>query len=168
MVDIHDLEKVDGFLRRVIRDTNASGSTLFVSVRSDSMSGSVQLELETLFQREYRQEMSESLANPTRRAVVQYLSKAKRSSFTEILSNVPENESPKLSFHLKKLGAFGVIKKNDEGRYLLTDRGESLVSVLRGKTGRLEVSSRDKERSTVRTFISENGHNRWSPRSGVG
>ncbi len=135
LTDLHDVEKVNGFLRRVIRDTNACDSILLVSARSDSMDGSVQIEIDALFQKEYIQEMSESLANPTRRAVVHYLSIAKRPSFTEILSNIPEKESPKLSFHLKKLGTFGVITKDDQGRYYLTDRGDSLVSVLRDMDG---------------------------------
>jgi len=135
LTDLHDMEKVNGFLRRVIKDTNARDSILLVSARSDSMDGSAQIEFDSLFQREYIQEMSESLANPTRRAVVHYLSIARRSSFTDILSNVPEKESPKLSFHLKKLGTFGVITKDDRGRYYLTDRGDNLVSVLRDMDG---------------------------------
>lgn len=135
LIDLHDLEDVNGFLRRVIRDANASDSMLLVSARSDSLDESVQIELENMFHDEYIQEMSESLANPTRRAVVQFLSLAKRSSFTDILSNTPEKESPKLSFHLKKLAAYGVILKDDDGKYLLTNRGESLVSVLRNIDG---------------------------------
>jgi len=119
----------------LVNDIAASDCTLLVSARRGSMDGSTPRDIEDHFQRDYVQEMSESLANPTRRAVVQYLARVDRSSFTEVLSNVPEKESPKLSFHMKKLVNYGVIAKDEEGRYHLTERGGSLVGVLRNIDG---------------------------------
>lgn len=135
LVDARGAREVTAFLRRVIAEAEDLDSVLLVSTGLEAMAGESQLEMEDLFQRGYAQEMSESLANPTRRAVVQYLSHSRSSSFTDILSNVPEKESPKLSFHIKKLVNFGVIAKDDAGKYHLTDRGESLVRVLRDLDG---------------------------------
>ncbi len=135
-------EAVNALLRDLKDVATTEDSVLLVSVAQDAMAGSAQVGMDALTNSEYIQDMSESLANPTRRDVVRYLSQVKSSSFTDILLNTLEDESPKLSFHLKKLISFGVIAKDDEGRYTLTDRGVSLASVLRGIEGEGRKESR--------------------------
>ncbi len=135
LVHANGPDRVTVFLRDLVDGTQDVDAVLLVSARPGTITGSAQMEMENLFRRGSAQEMSESLANPTRRAVVQHLSQSGTSSFTDILSNVPEKESPKLSFHLKKLVNFDVIAKDDDGRYHLTERGESLVLVLRDLDG---------------------------------
>ncbi len=135
LTEHNDPVMVTEVLGDLVNNTAVSDCTLLVSARQGSMDGATPRDIEDHFQRDYVQEMSESLANPTRRAVVQYLARVDRSSFTEVLSNVPEKESPKLSFHMKKLVNYGVIAKDEEGKYHLTERGGSLVGVLRNIDG---------------------------------
>lgn len=126
---------VKEFLASTIESINSKDSTLIISAIPETLDEITLLEIEDIFTVNYTQNISESLANPIRRTVLHYLSIAKKSSFTDILRNIEEKESPKLSFHIKKLCSAGVIDKDEKGIYYLTKRGETLLPLLNSIEG---------------------------------
>jgi FixJ family two-component response regulator/DNA-binding HxlR family transcriptional regulator len=131
----NSLSKVKEFLTNLKEDIASMDSMLMVSARPESLDDQTLLELENAFSGDYTQNMSESLANHIRRAVIRYLSIAKKASFTDIMRNVGEHDSPKLSFHLRKLVSFEVIAKDGKGQYHLSPRGKKLVAIIDGIEG---------------------------------
>lgn len=71
----------------------------------------------------------EALANPIRREVLLRLSVGS-ATFSEVMRAAGLDDSPKMSFHLRKLVDCGLIRHNGEV-YLLTSRGEAAVGLLR-------------------------------------
>jgi hypothetical protein len=70
----------------------------------------------------------EALANPIRRKVLERLL-AGAASFSEVMSAAALDDSPKLSFHLRKLIDTGLILHEGD-RYRLTPRGQAGVRLL--------------------------------------
>ena len=52
------------------------------------------------------------------------------SSFSSILSYLPNTESAKLSFHLQKLINDGIIEKDGQKKYFLTTRGNKALGLM--------------------------------------
>ncbi len=77
------------------------------------------------------QGMLESLANPIRRAIVAYVFSSGPSSYSAVLRMNFVDSSSKLSFHLQKLLADGLLRKEPNGAYVLADEGERAWRVLR-------------------------------------
>jgi CheY-like chemotaxis protein len=71
----------------------------------------------------------EALANPIRRGVLQRLSEG-AAPFSEVMRAAGLDDSPKMSFHLRKLVDAGLLR-HDGQLYLLTPRGAAAVGLLR-------------------------------------
>jgi CheY-like chemotaxis protein len=71
----------------------------------------------------------EALANPIRRQVLQRLSEGP-AVFSEAMRAAGLDDSPKMSFHMRKLVEAGLIRHNGD-LYQLTPRGEAAVGLLR-------------------------------------
>ncbi|MGI0149731.1 MAG: PAS domain-containing protein, partial [Thermoplasmata archaeon] len=76
------------------------------------------------------QGMLESLANPIRRAVVGYVFASGPVAYSAILKKNFVDSSSKLSFHLQKLQADGLLTKVDAGRYSVTDAGQRAWNIV--------------------------------------
>ena len=72
----------------------------------------------------------EALANPIRRKVLERLALGP-GSFGEVMAAAGLDDSPKMSFHLKRLTEAGLLLHEDE-RYRLTARGDAAVGLLSG------------------------------------
>lgn len=71
----------------------------------------------------------EALANPIRRQVLQRLAVGP-AAFSDLMRAAGLDDSPKTSFHLRKLVDAGLLRHEGE-RYSLTPRGEAAVGLLR-------------------------------------
>ena len=70
----------------------------------------------------------EAMANPIRRKILQRLGEG-AAGFTEALRAAELDDSPKMSFHLRRLSDAGLVRHEDE-TYRLTPRGEAAVRLL--------------------------------------
>ena len=77
------------------------------------------------------QGMLESIANPTRRAIVSYVFASGHVAYSAILRRNFVDSSSKLSFHLQKLQADGLLAKAEAGAYALTEDGRRAWRVVR-------------------------------------
>jgi FixJ family two-component response regulator len=71
----------------------------------------------------------EALANPIRRQVLQRLAEGP-AAFSEVMRSAGLDDSPKMSFHLRKLVDAGLLRHEGE-QYVLTARGGAAVGLLR-------------------------------------
>lgn len=74
--------------------------------------------------------ISESLSNHIRRKIISQLRDQEAESFTNLSKVTGINDSPKLSFHLKKLESSGLVEKDKDKRYRLTDLGSEAAKTL--------------------------------------
>lgn len=81
-------------------------------------------------QEEDIQEVLSSLANPIRHGVLNLLKKRGKSSFAGIRNELNIEDSPKLSFHLRKLSTSGLLEQDEEKNYRLSEKGEKVVERL--------------------------------------
>jgi DNA-binding transcriptional ArsR family regulator len=72
-------------------------------------------------------EIFKALVNKNRRSIIKSLGKKGRMSFTDILKNIGDIDSPKLSYHLKSLSGLIV---QDDGQYKLTEIGNATVLLM--------------------------------------
>jgi CheY-like chemotaxis protein len=133
---------VTDFLAKLKEYVDLKNSTLIVSASSQELEEEAQVEIENILTGNYTQQMSESLANPIRRAVLRYLTTVNKASFTQILKNINERDSAKFSFHIKKLSAYDVIEKDEKGIYSLTKRGNNLLLILNDIDGESKKESK--------------------------
>lgn len=82
-----------------------------------------------------------SLANPTRRAVVEILARGERPKLTELMRALYITDHAKLTFHLKNMQEHGIIDKNPDRTYMLTQQGSMVMESLRQMAGKLAGST---------------------------
>ncbi len=76
------------------------------------------------------QEVIDSLANPIRHGVIRFLETKGRSSFTGIKNSLKIDDPTKLSFHLRKLRASGLLEQDAEKVYYLSEKGIKVAGIL--------------------------------------
>ncbi len=74
--------------------------------------------------------ISNALSNQLRRKIISQLSEEDGISFTTLARKSGIDDSPKMSFHLKKLESGGIIEKDEERRYYLTEMGKNAAGIL--------------------------------------
>jgi DNA-binding HxlR family transcriptional regulator len=79
------------------------------------------------FDNKNEDEIFKALGNKNRRYIIKSLGKKGRMSFTDILNNIGDIDSPKLSYHLKSLRGLIV---QDDGQYYLTEIGNAAVLLM--------------------------------------
>jgi DNA-binding response OmpR family regulator len=76
------------------------------------------------------QDVLNTLANPIRHEIVELMKKQGRSTFGEIRTHLNIEDSPKLSFHIRKLMASELLEQDKDKKYLLSEKGEKVVEML--------------------------------------
>lgn len=76
------------------------------------------------------QEVLNSLANSFRHGIIEMLKTEGRSTFGDIRVFLNIEDSPKLSFHLRKLMSSGIIEQDRDKKYILSEKGEKVVEML--------------------------------------
>ncbi len=76
------------------------------------------------------QEVLSTLANPIRHGIIEMLKIQGKSSFGEMRTHLNIDDSPKLSFHLRKLMASEIVEQDRDKKYRLSEKGEKVVEML--------------------------------------
>ena len=127
LLEHHRLEDVVGVLDRLRRDLVGHGP-LRVGFNPRQVTRSVAVALGSAVSAEETHSTLEALANPIRRKVLQRLAEAP-GSFGDVMEAAGLDDSPKMSFHLRKLVDSGLVGHEAE-TYRLTTRGEAGVRLL--------------------------------------
>jgi len=131
ILNYNSIEDFKKFINKIEDDIIDKSSTLIISGDSKDIDQLEQDELEYMASDMPARAISDSLANHIRRKVITRLSnKEEGITFTTLSNETGINDSPKLSFHLKKLEEKGLIEKDDERRYHLTSAGEDAFETL--------------------------------------
>jgi DNA-binding transcriptional ArsR family regulator len=88
------------------------------------------------------------LSDTTRRSILELLSEKEALSYTEIMTLLQVTNTGRLNYHLKALG--GLVSKDDQGRYYLTEKGRLAVNLLRAFPERVPV---EKKHSALRIAV---------------
>ncbi|MDI6916943.1 MAG: response regulator [Thermoplasmatales archaeon] len=125
------------YLDEKVRTKNTS---VILSVSPESRDVPGLTEIENRIADLYIRHISESISNPLRRNIILTLDANRECSFTRIAKEVRIRDSPKLSFHLRKLKSSGIVEQNDEKKYFLTKTGEEAAVILKDmKKGDVKV-----------------------------
>jgi CheY-like chemotaxis protein len=127
MLEAHRLEDVVGVLDRMRKELVGHGP-LRVGFNPRRVSPAVAAALGSAVATEETHGTLEALANPIRRKVLQRLAEGP-CTFGEAMSAAGVEDSPKMSFHMKKLADAGLIFHEND-LYRLTARGEAAVRLL--------------------------------------
>lgn len=84
------------------------------------------------------QEVIDSLANPIRHGVIKLLEKKGKSSFTGIKNSLKIDDPTKLSFHLRRLRAAGLLDQDADKIYYLSEKGIKVAGVLEQLKGGMQ------------------------------
>jgi CheY-like chemotaxis protein len=131
LLEHHRLEDIVAILDR-LRGALAGHGPLRVGFNPHRVSPSAALALGHAVAAEETHTTLEALANPIRRKILQRLAEAP-ASFGEAMAAAGLDDSPKMSFHLRKLVDSGLVLHESE-TYRLTARGEAGVRLLTDAT----------------------------------
>jgi CheY-like chemotaxis protein len=127
----HRLEDVVALLERLRVDLEGHGP-LRVSFNPRRVSPAAATAIGTAVSAEATHEVLEALANPIRRKVLQRLAEGP-APFGELMRAAGLDDSPKMSFHVKRLVEAGLALHEAES-YRLSARGEAGIQLLRAAT----------------------------------
>jgi DNA-binding transcriptional ArsR family regulator len=80
------------------------------------------------------------LSDTTRRNILELLAEKEALSYTEIMALLQVTNTGRLNYHLKAIG--GLVSKDDQGRYHLTEKGQAAVNLLRAFPERMSVKNK--------------------------
>jgi len=130
LIEQHSWEVIEKIITDISTTLLNKSSRFIVAIDPEQIEENILVALRYLIGRPSIQLISGSLSNPIRRQIVNFLSQHEPSRFTEILNYLKTNDAPKVSFHLKKLICNGIMQKDEEKTYTLTDRGKSAIDHL--------------------------------------
>jgi len=128
---VHGRDDLKAWVRHIGRRCGAKGGALVITGLDRSLASEIEAEMGLGQADPGLQAMLESLANPIRRAIVAYVASAGPASYSSILRMHFVDSSSKLSFHLQKLLADGLLAKAEGGAYVLTEAGRRAWRVVR-------------------------------------
>jgi CheY-like chemotaxis protein/DNA-binding HxlR family transcriptional regulator len=128
LVAVHRLEDVVALFGR-LRAALAGHGPLRVAFNPRRVPASVATALAGSVAPDETHATLEALANPIRRDVLRRLSEGP-AAFSELMRAAGLDDSPKMSFHLRKLVDVGLLRHDGEV-YLLTPRGDAALGLLR-------------------------------------
>ena len=82
------------------------------------------------------------LGDTTRRSILELIKEKDAISYTEILAILRVTNTGRLNYHLKALN--GLISKDDQGKYHLTERGQLAVNLLQSFPERVRVEEKNR------------------------
>lgn len=131
LLEHHRLEDVVGILDRIRKDLVGHGP-LRVGFNPRRISPTVAVAIGGAVSAEQTHSALEALANPIRRKVLQRLADAP-ASFSTVMQAAGLDDSPKMSFHLRKLVEADLVLHEGES-YRLTARGEAALRLITDAT----------------------------------
>jgi FixJ family two-component response regulator len=137
---VHGRDDLRAWVRHMSGKCAAKGGTLVLASPDSELASAIAGVSEADPASEGLQGMLESLANPIRRAVVGYVFTSGPVAYSGILKKSFVDSSSKLSFHLQKLQADGLLTKADAGRYAVTESGQRAWHLIRALSERKHSS----------------------------
>jgi len=137
---VHGREDLRAWVRHMSGKCASKGGTLVLESSESELASDFGGDPETGGASEGLQAMLESLANPIRRAVVGFVFTSGPVAYSGILKKNFVDSSSKLSFHLQKLQADGLLAKADAGRYAVTESGQRAWHLIRALSDRKHPS----------------------------
>ena len=137
---MHGRDDLRAWIRHMSGKCGAKGGALVLRSLDPTLALEIGGDLDVGQGSENLQGMLESLANPIRRAVVGYVFASGPVAYSAVLKKNFVDSSSKLSFHLQKLQADGLLTKVDGGRYAITDSGERAWTIVRALSDRKRPS----------------------------
>ena len=137
---VHGRDDLRAWVRHMSGKCAAKGGTLVLASPDSELASAIGGVSEADPASEGLQGMLESLANPIRRAVVGYVFTSGPVAYSGILKKSFVDSSSKLSFHLQKLQADGLLTKADAGRYAVTESGQRAWHLIRALSERKHSS----------------------------
>jgi len=137
---VHGRDDLRAWVRHMSGKCAAKGGTLVLASPDSELASAIGGVPEADPASEGLQGMLESLANPIRRAVVGYVFTSGPVAYSGILKKSFVDSSSKLSFHLQKLQADGLLTKADAGRYAVTESGQRAWHLIRALSERKHSS----------------------------
>ena len=123
-------EAVKGFLQDLNGKIRSRNTTLILSADPGKMEKEEIEKLQSFISDLPVRLIFEATSSPLRRKIILLLDRQKKSSFTAIGKEIGITDSPKLSFHLRKLKECGMIEQDQEKNYSLTWAGSETAAVL--------------------------------------
>lgn len=127
----YPVKKVNDLVVEFNKKFSSSNSKLILSYDPSRVEGSILDEFTRAISGPYTELVSEILSNPLRREIIRLLSQRKKAIFTTIKLELGITDPPNLSFHLRKLKSAGIVDRDKEKRYFLTNRGKTLNNILK-------------------------------------
>lgn len=137
---VHGHDDVRVWIRHMSRKCGTMGGALVLRSSDPRLLSELGGDVEFGDRPESLQGMLESLANPIRRAVIEYVFASGPVAYSSILRRSFADSSSKLSFHLQKLQVDGLLAKVDGGRYAVTDAGQRAWNIVRALSDRKPAS----------------------------
>jgi CheY-like chemotaxis protein len=137
---VHGSDDVGAWIRHMSGKCSAKGGTLVLRSLTPELASEIGGDSQGGAPSEGLQAMLESLANPIRRAVVDFVFASGPVAYSGILKKNFVDSSSKLSFHLQKLQSDGLLGKVDAGRYAVTESGQRAWQILRALSERKRPS----------------------------
>jgi YesN/AraC family two-component response regulator len=129
LIATHTNETILKFMTMLEEWAINNNTRTLISINKHLLTNDTVKDIRYIISSSYIQVMADSLSNPLRRRIVRHLKKTP-SSFSTILSYLPNTESAKLSFHLQKLINDGIIEKDGQKKYFLTARGNKALGLM--------------------------------------
>ncbi len=126
----NSLSSLKKFIGELEDELSSYNAILIFSGHPEEMEDGEIAELEYLISDMPASTISNSLSNQLRRRIISQLEQEDGISFTTLARRTGINDSPKMSFHLRKLESWGVIEKDDEKKYYLTEMGKNAAEIL--------------------------------------
>ena len=123
-------ESVKGFLQDLNEKIRSRNTTLILSADPGKMEKEELEKLQSFISDLPVRLIFEATSSPVRRKIILLLDRRKKSSFTAIGKEIGITDSPKLSFHLRKLKECGMIEQDQDKNYSLTWAGSETATVL--------------------------------------
>lgn len=130
LLEQNSLREVKELITELDEKVRSQGAFLILSADQGNMSEGNLEELGETISGLRVSLISDSIANPLRRKVLTLLDREGKVSFSRIGREIGVSDSPKLSFHLRKLKNNGIVEQDEEKMYFLTEAGEEATSLL--------------------------------------
>lgn len=130
LLEKNSLESLEEFISGVEEELSSWNASLILSGDPKNMDENDLEELEYLISDIPARVVSDSLSSYIRRKIISQLNKEGGISFTTLAKRTGITDSAKISFHLRKLESWKLIKKDEEKRYYLTALGENTAKTL--------------------------------------
>jgi CheY-like chemotaxis protein len=131
LIKQHDWTVMNKFLNKISEKLISKNSRLIISINPTLVETEILSNLQQVISNINAKLIANILSNPIRREIIRYIFHNDHTSFTSIFNNLEIDDSSKLSFHLRKLTAEKIIKKNTDKKYSLERRGLIAANILR-------------------------------------